>query len=136
MVEFTGSGDITAQDIDALGIRASHRRVLFKTPSGHLWESEGFQRDFVALTCDAAERLVELGVQLVGIDYLSIEPYEAGEDCPVHRTLMEAGIVVLEGADLRDVPAGEYLLACAPIKLVGAEGAPTRAFLIAGVQER
>jgi arylformamidase len=130
VVEHTGTQHITAADLAALGVDGSHQRVLFKTSNGPLWESPAFRRDFIALAPSAAKRLIELGVRLVGIDYLSIEPYEAGETCPIHRALMTAGIVVLEGADLREVPPGEYLLVCAPIKLVGAEGAPTRAFLI------
>ena len=132
VVEHLGTGHITAEDLADLGIDGRHERVLFKTRNASLWSSETFRQDFLALTCAAAGRLIELGVKLVAIDYLSIEPYEAGEDCPVHRMLMEAGVVILEGADLRQVPAGEYLLVCAPIKLVGAEGAPTRAFLIEG----
>lgn len=133
VVEHTSRSHITAEDLAVLGVDGRHERVLFKTPNGRLWDAPSFQRDFVALTSGASARLVELGVRLVGIDYLGIEPYEAGEECPVHRELMAAGIVVLEGADLRAVPAGEYLLVCAPMKLVGAEGAPTRAFLLADV---
>jgi arylformamidase len=130
VVEHKGSRHITAEDLDALDVDGRHERVLFKTSNGRLRQSDAFSRDFVALAPSAAERLVELGVKLVAIDYLSIEPYEAGEACPVHRNLMGAGIVIVEGVDLRHVPPGEYLLVCAPIKLVGSEGAPTRAFLI------
>jgi len=132
VVEHAGSNHITAEDLTALGVDGRHQRVLFKTSNGRLWDSPTFREDFIALAPSASARLVDLGVRLVGIDYLSIEPYEAGEACPVHRELMAAGVVILEGADLREVPPGEYLLVCAPIKLVGAEGAPTRAFLIEG----
>jgi arylformamidase len=132
VVEHAGTAHITADDLAELGVDGRCPRVLFKTANRDLWDRPGFQTDFVALAPSAAERLIELGVVLVGIDYLSIEPYEEVE-CGVHHRLLEAGIVVLEGADTRAVPPGQYLLACAPLKMVGAEGAPTRAFLVEGV---
>lgn len=132
VVEHTGEGHITAADLERLGVDGSHQRVLLKTTNQRLWDDPSFRRDFVALDPSAAEFLIRMGVLLVGIDYLSIEPYEATE-CGVHQALLGAGMVVVEGLDLREVPVGEYLLACAPIKLVGAEGAPTRAFLIDGL---
>lgn len=135
VVEHRGGGHITAEDLSLLGIDGTCERVLFKTANQRLWEDTAFRRDFIALDPSAARRLIELGVILVGIDYLSIEPYEEVE-CGVHHALLEAGVVVVEGLDLRAVPPGEYLLACAPLKLVGAEGAPTRVFLIAEPEAR
>lgn len=129
VVEHAGGGHITEADLTSLGVNGSHDRVLFKTSNQRLWADPAFRRDFVALAPDAGRRLIELGVRLVAIDYLSIEAYEAA-DCEVHRALLEDGMVVLEGVDLRAVSPGEYLLVCAPLKLEGAEGAPTRAFLI------
>ena len=129
VVEHTGEGDITAADLDALEVTGSPSRVLFKTRNAPLMRTAAFTPDFVALAPDAAAALVERGVTFVGIDYLSIETY-ASTTHEVHRTLLGAGVVVLEGADLADVPVGEYLLACAPLNVVGAEGAPTRAYLI------
>jgi arylformamidase len=133
VLEHTGRGDITAADLEAMGVDGEHRRLLFKTLNGRLWEEPAFRRDYIALAPSAARLLVELGVGLVGIDYLSIEAYDS-TDFAVHHTLLKAGVVVLEGADLREVPPGEYLLVCAPLPLVGAEGAPARAVLIADVE--
>jgi arylformamidase len=130
-VEHTGPGHITAADLEALGVNGDHQRVLFKTVNRRLWDDTLFRRDFVALASSAAQRLMELGVGLVGIDYLSVEAYGAAGH-PVHVSPLRAGVVILEGVDLRGVPAGEYLLVCAPLKLAGAEGAPTRVFLIEG----
>jgi arylformamidase len=62
------------------------------------------------------------------VDYLSVAPFENGT--PTHRILLEAGVVVLEGLDLREVRQGRYTLYCLPLKLVGSEGAPARAILI------
>lgn len=98
-------------------------RLLLKTRNSELWAREAFAEDAVALSPGAARCLVELGVRLVGIDYLSV----GGEE--VHRTLLDAGVVVLEGLDLRGVEPGAYRLLCLPLKLVGADGAPARAIL-------
>lgn len=132
VIEHSREGHVTADDLREAGVDGRHQRVLVKTVHNRdLFDGETFRRDFVALDASAAAYLISTGVKLVGIDYLSIEAYES-QECRVHHALLTAGVVVLEGADLRDVPPGEYLLACAPLKLVGAEGAPTRAFLIEG----
>lgn len=129
VVEHRGAHHVTARDLVALGVDGAHARVLIKTANGRLWEDGRFHTDFIALAADAARYAVERGLRLIGIDYLSIAPYAAPDE--VHQALLGAGVVALEGVDLRGVPPGEYLLACAPLKLVGAEGAPARVFLIA-----
>ncbi len=132
VVEFAGESHITAADLTAMGLPAGSERVLFKTRNGRLWEDTAFRTDFIALAPDAARALVELGVGLVGIDYLSIERF-GPQRYEVHEALLGAGVVVLEGLDLRAVPPGDYFLACAPLNVVGAEGAPARTFLIEGI---
>jgi arylformamidase len=104
------------------------QRVLLKTPSSAFWDEPVFRRDFVALASAAAEWLAAEGVLLVGIDSLSIDPYDA-DPAIAHRILLDAGVVVLEGLDLRQVLPGEYDLAALPLKLVGADGAPARVVL-------
>ena len=99
-------------------------RILLKTRNSQLWERETYSDESIALTGDAARRLVDAGVRLVGIDYLSIGDEEA------HQVLLGAGVVPVEGLDLRGLEAGEYQLVCAPLKLVGSDGAPARVFLI------
>jgi arylformamidase len=103
-------------------------RVLLRTRNSALWGEDGFREDFAHLTADGARYLVELGVGLVGIDYLSVEAFES-EDMPAHRTLLGREVVILEGVDLRGVPAGRYELLCLPLKLAGLDGAPARAVL-------
>lgn len=129
VVEHRGATHVTARDLATLGVDGSHSRVLIKTANGRLWEDTRFHTDFIALTADAARYVVERGLQLIGIDYLSIAPYDDPDE--VHQVLLGAGLVALEGVDLREVPVGEYFLVCAPLRLVGAEGAPARVFLIA-----
>lgn len=104
------------------------RRLLLKTPSGDLWNSPGFRPAFVALSPESAAWLVAQDVLLVGIDYLSVDPYDA-EPAAAHLVLLGAGVVVLEGLDLRAVPVGEYDLAALPLKIAGADGAPARVIL-------
>jgi arylformamidase len=104
-------------------------RLLFRTSNseGH-WCGPCFRKQFVAVTPGGARYLVERGVRTVGIDYLSIGPYGAeGEE--THRTLLGAGIWVIEGLNLQSVPAGRYDLMCLPLRIEGGDGAPARAFL-------
>ncbi|MBI2724087.1 MAG: cyclase family protein [Chloroflexi bacterium] len=111
----------------ALDIPAGAERVLFKTTNGALWDRPAFSREFIALREDAALALVARGVRLVGIDYLSIAPFD--NPAPTHVALLAAGVVVLEGLDLRRVAAGAYELTCLPLLLPGSDGAPARAIL-------
>ncbi len=121
---------ITASVLMGADIPPRTRRLLFKTRNSDFWASgnKEFQADFVALSVDAAEWLVDRNVKVVGIDYLSIAPFKQGK--PVHTILLEAGVVVIEGLDLSKVSQGRYTLTCLPLKLGGAEGAPTRAILV------
>ncbi len=129
VAEFGGESHITAADLDSMTIPADCQRLLFKTSNGRFWEDSQFHTEFIALAPDAARALAERGLKLVGIDYLSIEKFRARPH-EVHQTLLASGVVILEGVDLRRVAPGEYLLVCAPLNVVGAEGAPARAFLI------
>src|SRR4030095_425808 len=121
---------ITAEVLDRTEINSEMKRVLFGTSNSHFWargESK-FQTDFVAITEDGAEWLVERGVQLVGGDYLSGAPH--WEPLPTHRALLRAGVVVVEGLNLSNVMRGFYDLYCLPLMLAGCDGAPARTILI------
>jgi arylformamidase len=129
VVEYKGEGHITAAELTALDVPTDCERILFKTKNGSLWDDLEFRRDFSAVAPDAARELASRRLKLVGIDYLSIEPF--GAEMPdTHTTLLSSGCVVLEGLDLRDIQPGTYFLVCAPLNVVGAEGAPARAILI------
>ena len=129
VAEFRGESHITAADLESMPIPADCERVLFKTSNGRFWEESEFHTEFIALAPDAGRALAERGMKLVGIDYLSIEQFRASPH-EVHETLLASGVVILEGVNLRRVEPGSYLLVCAPLNVVGAEGAPARAFLI------
>jgi arylformamidase len=107
-------------------------RVLFRTRNSDLWRTGApFAKDFVALDAGGARWLVEQGVKLVGIDYLSIEPFGSGPlGHPVHKALLAKEVVIVEGLDLSAVEEGDYDLVCAPLKLEGSDGSPARVFLI------
>ena len=120
---------ITATDLGELGIRGVER-LLIRTRNSDLWMGGPyeFESDFVSLTKDAASWLVNKGVRLVGVDYLSIEAFDA-EDLEVHRTLLEQGVAILEGLNLSQVPEGRYQLICLPLKVQDGDGAPARVVL-------
>lgn len=107
-------------------------RVLFKTRNSAFWNEPetGFRTDFTYITPEAARVLADGPIKLVGIDYLSVEKF-GSTDFATHVTLLEKEIVILEGLDLRSVPAGEYELICLPVKFVGGtgDGAPARTIL-------
>jgi arylformamidase len=131
VVELAGVDVITADLLEGLKLAAGTRRLLLKTDNSELWSnpSHPFKTDFTALSPGAARWLVDAGVNLIGIDYLSIQRFEDPEP-QTHRTLLEAGVIILEGLDLRSVGPGPYNLICLPMKLIGCEGAPVRAILI------
>jgi arylformamidase len=121
---------ITAAVLQAADIPPRTRRLIFKTRNSEYWAKglKEFQTDFVALSVDAAELLVDRNVKVVGIDYLSVAPYKMGR--PAHTILLTAGVVLIEGLDLSRVSQGRYTLHCLPLKLAGADGAPARAILV------
>jgi len=121
---------IDATALGKVNIPTGTRRVLFKTRNSEIWlrGETTFQTDFVGISPDGAEFLIQRGVKLVGIDYLSIAPYKQSR--PTHLILLKAGVVVVEGLDLSQVSPGRYMLYCLPLKLAGCDGAPARVILI------
>jgi len=124
------TGDITVADLTAAGV-SGHRRVLFKTSNsaGPLKEPDRAP-SWVGLSPEAARALIDDGVELVGIDYLTIESHTRTDTWDAHHALLGAGVLILENADLDGVPAGAYELVCLPAKLVDADGSFARAVLI------
>jgi len=121
---------ITATVMEKAEIPPRTRRLLFKTRNSQIWQKQNpdFQEDFVAVSPDGAQYLVDRGIRLVGVDYLSVAPFTSQAD--THRILLQAGVIVIEGMDLSKVTPGRYALYCLPLKIVGADGAPARVILI------
>jgi len=124
-----GGERLDAAALAALDLPAGTTRLLLKSGAGGgAPAADPAAGLFGAVTADGAAWLVERGVALVGVDTLSIEP-ETG-DYPVHRTLLGAGVVIVEGLDLAAVAPGDYQLVCLPLRIAGGDGAPARAVLI------
>ena len=118
-----GAADLEKHDI------GSHKRVLLRTRNSSFIRSPQFAIDYTYLAPDGAKHLVDRGVELVGIDYLSIEQFHSGHH-RTHITLLEKKVVIVEGLDLSVPPPGVYQLICLPLRLVGLDGAPARAVLV------
>jgi arylformamidase len=126
--DLPGIRSIERADLERLNWTGPAERVLFKTENSRHWQDEKFYEEFVYLDPGGAQFLVERGVRLVGIDYLSIDKYKS-ESHPSHFVLLKQNIVILEGLNLSAVPAGEYTLVALPLNLQDADGAPTRVIL-------
>jgi arylformamidase len=123
-VRAIGAADLKAHDL------RGRTRILLRTRNSALLSQKQFAPDYTYLAPDGAEYLVDKGVELVGIDYLSIEQFHSGHH-RTHRTLLAKSVVILEGLDLSAPPPGEYQLICLPLRIEGCDGAPARAVLIA-----
>ncbi len=119
---------IKSDELERHSIRRGER-VLFKTHnSDHCWDTGSFFEDFVYISESAAQYLAERQVRLVGVDYLSIGGFHA-DGVKIHQTLLEAGIWVIEGLNLKLVPPGMVELVCLPLKILKGDGAPARALV-------
>jgi arylformamidase len=118
---------IGAEELRAAGVQGAER-VLLRTRGSELLNRTEFSGDFAYLSGGGASYLLDAGVRLVGIDYLSVEDFDA-EEPEAHRALLEREVVIVEGLDLRNVPAGRYELFCLPLRIAGIDGAPVRAVL-------
>jgi arylformamidase len=108
---------------------SGNTRVLLRTRNSALLSQSEFARDYTYLAPDGAEYLVDNGIELVGIDYFSIEQFHSGHHL-THRTLLGKSVVILEGLDLSVPEPGVYELICLPLRIEGCDGAPARAVLI------
>jgi arylformamidase len=106
-----------------------HKRVLLRTRNSALLSRGDFVGNYTFLAPDGAQYLVDNGVELVGVDYLSIEQFHSGHH-RTHKTLLGANVVIVEGLDLSAPPPGEYEFICLPLRIEGCDGAPARAVLI------
>src|SRR5215203_3415698 len=118
------------EDFVAAHCAQGAKRIVFKTRNSALWNDAQFHTDFTYLELRAAKKLVQQGVRLIGIDYLSIEKFGADNN-ETHRELLSHGVIILEGLNLSDVPAGKYELICLPLRLRSdkGDGAPARVVL-------
>lgn len=133
VAEFNVASEISAADLEAANIPTGTLRLLLKTRNSRLWREKptAFDEDFVGVSTDGAEWLVQHAIQLIGIDYLGVERCDSvARGAPVHKTLLGAEIILLEGLNLSAVQPGAYRLICLPVKIRDADGSPSRAILI------
>lgn len=119
---------IGRRELEAKGIERGERLLLKTRNSKTRWDDLEFQRDYVAMNASAAEFVVQLGVQLIGVDYLSVGMFE-GDGPETHRALLGAGVWIVEGLNLSGVEEGRYDLVCLPLPIAGSDGSPARVVL-------
>lgn len=132
VLDLSGSaGPIGPEELGGAGLAATAERVLLRTANSDVWRRRPVRMPdrYVTLSPAGARWLVDRGVRLVGADFLSVEAPVDGR-YPVHELLLGAGVVLVEGLDLSGAPAGDYLLACLPLRVAGGDGAPARAVLL------
>lgn len=117
---------VTKSDLEKHGVEKGEI-VLLKTDNAN-HNYLGFREDFAHLTLDGAQHLVERKIKTIGVDYLSVQKFHSGNQL-VHSALLEAGITVFEGLDLRKIRPGKYFFAGLPLKIKGIDGCPARALL-------
>lgn len=127
VVELTTRKAVTAEDLAGFDLREDVR-LLLKTANSRLWGTPAFHDDFIGVSEGGARFLVDQGVKVLGVDYLSVEPFKTA-GAPAHHVLLGAGTIVIEGLNLRDVEPGTYEMFCLPLPVVGADAAPARVIL-------
>jgi arylformamidase len=127
VIEITSRKGVTAEALAATDL-SEDVRVLIKTYNSRLWGDPTFHADFIGVTESGAKHLVEHGVKVVGVDYLSVEEFKK-PGAPAHHVLLGGGTIVIEGLNLRDVEPGVYEMFCLPLCIVGSDGAPARVVL-------
>jgi arylformamidase len=128
VIDMTFAEDsITDEHLSLLPIE-SDTIILLKTTNSELHDTAPFDPDFVYLAASGAEYLVEKKVKAIGIDYVGLERSQQAH--ATHQILMQHNIIIIEGLRLDMIHAGNYVLACLPLALVGLEAAPARAVLI------
>jgi arylformamidase len=130
VVDIKDKEAIRPAELEKLDIKPGDA-LLFKTENSRSGRSASgvFKEDFVPMSIESADFCVKKKVGLVGIDYNTVDKY-GDEAFPVHHRLMENDMLILEGINLKDVPAGQYTLLCLPMKIKGVEGSPARAILV------
>src|SRR5215472_2361036 len=123
VIKIEDSRAVTEAELRNHNLGHSERLLLKTLNSQRCWNGPEFVSDFVSIAEDAAKYLAELKTLAIGIDYLSAGSPE------VHRTLLGAGVAIIEGLNLSDINPGEYEFICLPLRIPGGDGALARALL-------
>lgn len=103
-------------------------RLLIRTLHSSLADCDKYLPHGGLLSTSAASILLAAGLKLIGTDRFSIDDSES-KAFLLHHKLLHAGCVILEGLNLANVTPGHYALVAAPLRFIGAEASPVRAFL-------
>lgn len=125
-------GPLGPNELDSLGLADDVTRLLLKTSNSELWrrpERVAFPETYACLSLEGARWVIERGIDLIGVDFLSIEERGA-EGHPVHVELLSKGIVIVEGLDLGAAAPGDCTFICMPLRIRDGDGGPARACLI------
>ena len=128
VIEIRDPESIKPEELAGYRIRRGERILLKTENSSHVWQKDEFVEDFVFVSDAASDFLVDRGVRLIGVDYLSVGSFKHGGSY-VHKTLLSGGVWTIEGLNLSNVTPGNYDLICLPLRIVGGDGAPARAIL-------
>ena len=127
VIEVTSRKGIGPHELSGVDL-SEDVRVLIKTRNSRLWGSPEFHKAYLGVTEAGAKHLIEQGIKVIGVDYLSVEEFKK-TGAPAHHVLLGGGTIVIEGLNLRDVDPGVYEMFCLPLRIVGADGAPARVVL-------
>lgn len=127
VIQIKDAESIKAEELESYKIQKGER-ILFKTLNSSLWQQDSFSEEFVFITSEAASYLIECGIKVIGVDYLSVGGYKK-DGGKVHKIFLQSGIWLIEGLDLSSVEPGMYQFICLPLKIRNGDGAPARVLL-------
>jgi arylformamidase len=126
-------GELGAAELEGLDVPRGTERLLLRTDNSDLWRGlpAEFPADYACLAVGGARWIVERGIRLVGVDFLSVER-RGTPGHPTHKALLTNGVTIVEGLDLGEVEPGDYELRVLPLRIVDGDGGPARAVLVRG----
>lgn len=130
VLDFTGKKEISVKDLKNIEIDG-YKIILFKTDNSINYSGSHVLTEYTTLDYEAAEYLAAKEIQMVGIDYMTIERPRGKRVTgkSIHQIFLSREIYILEGIDLGETKEGDYELCCLPLRLQEADGAPVRAVL-------
>lgn len=102
------------------------RRLLIAT--GRPYDGVHWPPSIPAVAPDAAARIVDRGVALLGVDVPSVDPLDS-RTLAAHHILMDGGVAIVENLRFEAIPAGRYWLSAVPLAIHGGDASPVRAVM-------